>query len=135
MTRGRAALAALAAAVALLLTGCSGSDAQTVSDNLSKEADQFNVVRKIVVTNMVDNSVLWEVTGACSLELGRPEIIELTCREGPNEYKKHYLGTGGMYLSWAATQVDGVDVSRYQTKIIFRPQAIIPDVDIAVGEQ
>lgn len=132
MRRGTLAGALLAAALAL--TAC-GSDAQTVSDNLSKDADQFKVVRKIVVTNMVDNSVLWEVTGACSLELGRPEIVELTCREGPDSYKKHYLGTGGMYLSWAATQVDGVDVSRYHTKIVFRPQAIIPDVDIAAGQQ
>ena len=132
MRRGPIAGALLAAALAL--TAC-GSDAQTVSDNLSKDADQFKVVRKIVVTNMVDNSVLWEVTGACSLELGRPEIVELTCREGPDSYKKHYLGTGGMYLSWAATQVDGVDVSRYHTKIVFRPQAIIPDVDIAAGQQ
>ena len=132
MRRGPLAGALLAAALAL--TAC-GSDAQTVSDNLSKDAEQFKVVRKIVVTNMVDNSVLWEVTGACSLELGRPEIVELTCREGPDSYKKHYLGTGGMYLSWAATQVDGVDVSRYHTKIVFRPQAIIPDVDIAAGQQ
>lgn len=132
MRRGPIAGALLAAALAL--TAC-GSDAQTVSDNLSKDAEQFKVVRKIVVTNMVDNSVLWEVTGACSLELGRPEIVELTCREGPDSYKKHYLGTGGMYLSWAATQVDGVDVSRYHTKIVFRPQAIIPDVDIAAGQQ
>lgn len=132
MRRGPIAGALLAAALAL--TAC-GSDAQTVSDNLSKDAEQFKVVRKIVVTNMVDNSVLWEVTGACSLELDRPEIVELTCREGPDSYKKHYLGTGGMYLSWAATQVDGVDVSRYHTKIVFRPQAIIPDVDIAAGQQ
>lgn len=57
------------------------------------------------------------LAGACSLEPGRPEIVELT------------------YLSWAATQVDGVDVSRYHTKIVFRPQAIIPDVDIAAGQQ
>lgn len=131
----RRSLVGLVAAATLLTASACSSDASTVSKNISTEAEQFKVVRKIVITNMVDNSVLWEVTGLCSLDIGNPGILVLTCREGPDQYKKHYLGTAGMYLSWAATQVDAADISRYHTTLVFRPTSVIPNIDIAVGQK
>lgn len=127
-------IAAAGAAALFALTGCT-SDAETVSRNLSKEADQFNVVRRIVVTNTWNGETLWEATGRCSIDIGRPDVLVLTCREDANEYKKHYLSTGGGNISWASTQLESKDVSRYHTTIIFKPTAIVPNVDISVGKQ
>lgn len=125
--------AVVLAVTALLAAGCT-SDADTVSRNLSTEADQFKVVRKIVVTNTFNGEVLWEATGRCSINIDRPDVLVLTCREDADAYKKHYLSTGGQ-VSWASTQLDAVDVSRYHTTIVFKPQAIVPNVDISVGQQ
>lgn len=126
----------LAAAAALTLTGCT-TDAQKVSDNLSKEADQFNVVRKIVVTNTWNGETLWEATGRCSIDINRPDVLVLICLEdeAAGLYKKHYLSTGGGNISWASTQLDGAPASRYHTTIIFKPQNIVPNFDISVGQK
>lgn len=118
----------------LALTGCT-SDADTVSRNLSTEADEFKVVRRIVVVNTWNGETLWEATGRCSINIDRPDVLVLTCREDANAYKKHYLSTGGGNISWASTQLESADVSRYHTIIKFKPTAIVPDVDISVGAQ
>lgn len=117
---------------ALLLAGCT-SDAETVSRNLSTEADQFKVVRRIVVTNTWNGETLWEATGRCSIDIGRPDVLVLTCREDAEQYKKHYLSIGGGNISWASTQLESVDVSRYHTTIVFKPTAVVPNIDISVA--
>lgn len=132
--RRAAALALGLVTAALALSACT-SDAETVSRNLSTEADQFKVVRKIVVTNTWNGEVLWEATGRCSIDIGRPDVLVLTCREDADAYKKHYLSTGGGNIAWASTQLESVDVSRYHTTIVFKPTAVVPNVDISVGAQ
>lgn len=124
---------AVALAVAAL-TGCS-TDAQKVSENLSTEADQFKIVRKIVVTNTWNGEVLWEATGRCSIDIGRPDVLVLICLEDEvgGQYKKHYLSTGGGNISWASTQLEAAAASRYHTTIVFKPQNIVPNIDISVG--
>lgn len=114
------------------LAGCT-SDADTVSRNLSTEADQFKVVRRIVVTNTWNGETLWEATGRCSIDIGRPDVLVLTCREDAEQYKKHYLSIGGGNISWASTQLESVDVSRYHTTIVFKPTAVVPNIDISVA--
>lgn len=122
------------ALAALALTGCS-TDAQKVSENLSTEADQFKVVRKIVVVNTWNGETLWEATGRCSIDINRPDVLVLICLEdeAAGLYKKHHLSTGGGNISWASTQLDAVAASRYHTTIVFKPTAIVPNVDISVG--
>jgi len=125
-----------AAAVVGGVAGCT-SDAAKVSENLSKEADQFKVVRNIVVTNTWNGETLWQATGRCSIDIGRPDVLVLTCLEdeAAGLYKKHYLSTGGGNIAWASTQLDGVPASRYHTTVIFKPTSVVPNVDISVAAQ
>ncbi len=37
-------------------------------------------------------------------------------------------------MSYVVAQPDGIDVSEYRTKIIFRPESIVPDLDIVTGD-
>lgn len=57
---------AVAAMCATMLTGCTKSC--MVSHNVSKEANNFNVTRKITVINVRDDNVLYELTGNFSME-------------------------------------------------------------------
>lgn len=125
------------ACVALTLTaavaaGC-GSNADTVSKNISKEAEKFNVQRHIVGLNGITDKVLFEVEGKCSIEMpdGRLEVI---CKHGPDDYRKHYIGLSDN-VTFINVQTKGIDVSEYRTKIIIRPEAIVPDFDLVTGEQ
>lgn len=118
----------------MLLAGCA-TDAQKVSENLSTEADQFKVVRQIVVVNTWNGETLWQATGRCSIDIGRPDVLVLICLEDEvaGQYRKHYLSTGGGNISWASTQLEGVPASRYHTTIVFKPTAIVPNIDISVN--
>ena len=127
---------ALVAFALVGLTGCT-TDAQKVSENLSTEADQFKIVRKIVVVNTWNGETLWEATGRCSIDINRPEVLVLICLEDEavGHYKKHYLSTGGGNISWASTQLEAAPASRYHTTVVFKPQNIVPNVDISVGQK
>lgn len=128
-----AATAAIAAALAA--AGCS-SNADKVSDNLSKEAERFNVIRSIVGINGITDKVLFEVRGRCSLEYGDTmrDTLDIICKEGPGKFKKHYVHISDN-VTFIATQLENVNVSEYRTKIILKPENIVPDFDLVTGEQ
>lgn len=119
-------LAALAAA-ALIAAGC-GSNADTVSKNISKEAEKFNVQRKIVGINGITDKPLFLVEGKCSVE--REELgLVVICKHGPNDFRKHFVGISDN-VTYVVTQVEGISVSEYRTKVILRPTSIVPDLDL-----
>ncbi len=116
---------------ASLIAGC-GSNADTVSKNLSKEAEKFNVQRSILVVNNITDKVLFEVQGRCSIERNGLEL-QAICKHSKNDYRKHFLGLADN-VSYVVTQPNEIDVSEYRTKIIFRPETIIPDFDLVTGQ-
>lgn len=119
-------------AAALAFTAC-GSNADTVSDNISKEAEKFKVGRRIVVTNNITDKVEFMVEGRCSWE-NPPGRLDVVCKDGPKKFTKASIGLGDNN-TWASVQLGPINVSQYQTKIIIRPTAIVPDLDLVTGEQ
>ncbi len=108
------------------LTACQ-DDAKIASHNLSKAADNFEIVRRVVFMNSITDSYLFEVVGRCSIaDQGRQ--LEVTCKEAPGEYTKHFFGKSDN-TPYLVEQLGTVDVSVYHTRITFKPQAIIPDID------
>lgn len=129
-----AVLAVFGAAV--LVAGC-GSDADKVADNIGKAAEQFEVQRKIVGINGITDKVLFEVEGRCSLESadsGLDGALEIVCKHGPKDYRKHFVGLSDN-VTYIATQLKGIDASVYRTRIILKPQNLIPDFDLVTGER
>jgi hypothetical protein len=55
--------------------------------------------------------------------------FEVTCKTGPEEFKKHYLGRADNVFPFIE-QLDSADVSTYRYKVIFKPTSIIPDIDL-----
>lgn len=127
-------IAAVVAAGALVLglTAC-GSSAKTVGENVSKEADEFKVQRKIVGINGITNTIAFEVEGKCSIA-DQGHQLEVICRHGPDEYRKHMIGLSDNTL-YVAEQLDPIDVSRYHTTIKIRPEALIPGFQVEAGQQ
>lgn len=131
----RILVAIMAAAIMIVGAGCESS-ADKVSKNLSTEAENFNVQRRIVGINGITDKVLFEVVGRCSLERGQSmaNTLDVTCKEGPNNYKKHYIGLSDN-VTFISTQLEGLDVSEYHTKIVLKPENIVPDFDLRTGDQ
>lgn len=113
------------------LSSCS-SDADTASYNLSKAAEQFEVNRRIVFFNGITDKYLLEIQGLCSVESSESALggsLEVTCKVSPTQYKKHFLGLSDN-VSYLVEQIDGATVSAYHYKVIFKPDVIIPDIDL-----
>lgn len=105
-------------------TGC--SDAETVSYNLSKEADSFQIKRRITFINLRSDEYLFSITGCCSIQEDHTDNqLEVTCKVGDNKYQKHFLKET-TEVTYVVEQLDYSEVSKYDYEIIFRPEAIVP---------
>ncbi|MEU4837659.1 hypothetical protein [Nocardia testacea] len=120
------AAAAALSAVVIASTGCS-SDADVVSENLSKESDQFKINRRVVFFNGITDKYLLSIEGMCSIK-DENDQLEVTCKTGDDEYKKHFLGLSDN-VSYFVEQLEAAEVSRYHYKVIFKPETIVADVD------
>lgn len=115
----------------LLFTGCTESDADVASKNLSKAAEQFEVPRKIVFFNGITDKYLLSIEGYCSVETGDSLLsgsLEVTCATGHKQFKKHFLGLSDN-VSFFVEQVEAVGVSTKHYRVIFKPETIVPNFD------
>jgi len=123
------AVAAVVAAVGL--TACTKTDADVASKNISKAAEQFEVLRRIVFINGITDKYLLAIEGYCSVETSDSALggsIEVTCRVGPGKFKKSFLGLSDN-VTYMVEQLDPIGVSTTHYRVIFKPETIVPDFD------
>ena len=117
----------IAGGLGLGLGACS-SDADVASHNLSQAADQFEIMRRIVFYNGITGKYILELEGLCSLgNNDKSGELTVTCKTGPNQYKKHFLGLSDN-VTYFAEQIESASVSTYHYRVIFKPEVIVPDV-------
>jgi hypothetical protein len=111
--------------VAVSMSGC-GRQAYVVSRNVSKEADNFNVTRRLTVINTRTDKCILQMTGKMSLEdveNGLAVLVEVDRAKGI--YQKHWV-----YLNQDTTytveDLNGVSVSKYAYELEFMPQELVP---------
>lgn len=107
------------------MTGCERQSA-IVSRNVSKEADNFNVTRRLTVINTRTDKCLLQMTGKISIEDvtdGIAVLVEVDRDKGI--YQKHwvYLNENTMYT---VEDLNGVSVSKYAYELEFMPQQLVP---------
>lgn len=118
---------ALLGAAALGLSACFDDDAKVASHNLSKAADNFEITRRVVFFNGITGEYLLELEGLCSIE-DQVNQLEVTCKVGKGEYKKHFLGLSDN-VSYFVEQMYPKHESAYHYRVTFKPQVILPDID------
>lgn len=116
-------------ALALSLAAC--SDADIARRNLSQAADQFEINRRIVFYNGINGEYMLTIEGLCSLGGAESlkDAVTVTCKTGPGAYKKHYLGLSDN-VTYIAEQIDAAPVNTYHYRVIFKPAAIVPAIDL-----
>jgi hypothetical protein len=113
----------------LLVAGCS-QPADVASRNISTAADNFEVVRRIVFYNGITNQYILVIEGYCSLgNNDQPGELSVICKLEDNSYVKHFLGLSDN-VTYFAEQIEPSQVSEHRYKVIFRPETIVPDVEI-----
>lgn len=110
--------------VLLVLTGC--TDADMVSHNLSQDAEQFKIERRIIFYNGITDEYMFEMVGRCSIEVDEVERqLEVTCKIGEDAFQKHFLGLSDN-TTYIVEHLGTSPANEYRYKIIFKPKSILP---------
>ena len=117
---------------ALAFTGCA-RDAAVASKNLSYAADNFELDRRIVFYNGITGEYILTIEGKCSFDAVSERKVDVTCKTSGSEYKKHSLGISDN-VTYFSEQLTSKGVSAYHYKVAFKPQSIIPDIDLKVQQ-
>lgn len=119
----RILMALVLTAMAFLLVGCTQAD--VVSANLSKEANAFNVTRRLAVINARTDKPIFEMVGNFSISNSGYSELVITVQTGLNEYKKHYVYLNEWTI-YVVEDVTGIPVDPYHYEINFLPEMIVP---------
>lgn len=111
------------AIVAITLTGCSQAD--RVNSNINKEADNFNVTRRLAVINARTDKPVFELIGNFSISNNSSNELVITCEVGNGVYKKHYVYLND-WTMYVVEDLSGANVSKYHYEINFLPEMINP---------
>ena len=116
----------MTALVALSFTSC--TDAEVASHNLAKAAEQFEIYRRVVFYNGITDAYILSVQGYCSIEEFNGQL-EVTIKTDDGSYLKHHLGLSDN-VTYFSEQIESKNVSTGHYRVIFKPSAIIPNIDV-----
>ena len=105
-----------------ILTGCNQAD--RVSTNVSKEADNFNVTRRVTVFNTRSDTVLLEIIGNLSIKHSSGDV-DIIVEVAPNQYRKHFVSLND-WTTYVVEDISGAYVDKYHYEVNFLPEMIIP---------
>ena len=105
-------------ALVMLLTGCEKSD--RVNYNIRREANNFNVYRRVVAINTRLNETLFAVEGYISVNIDSDGDLNVTIQTGEDDFKLFYAHLGND-VTYTVVQIDPIDVTPYAYNISFFP--------------
>lgn len=126
MKKKLAIILAIAMMAAGIITGCSEKD--RVNSNLTKEADNFNVVRQLTVINCIEGDVLFQMTGKMSITADTGDNqLEIIVENDDDTYVKHFVGlSNNVTYVIEDLNLGKNDVEKYKYTLNFNPDMWIP---------
>ena len=117
----------VAVMMVIALAGC--SEASRVSSNLSKEADNFNVIRQLTVINCIQGDTLFQMTGRLSITADTEDNqLEVLVEKEDGTYQKHFIGLSDN-VTYVVEDLGSNNVDKYKYTLNYNPKMWIP-VDI-----
>lgn len=117
----------MAACVASGVAGC--STASTVNHNLSKDANEFNVYRRITVTNARTDTIMLQAEGYMALSNNSSNELVVTIKTGEEQYYKDYIYLND-WTCYVMEQTEPKGTDKYHYELVFYLERLIPDVEI-----
>ena len=119
-------IAVIAAVSMLVLTLTACQEADRVSSNISKEADNFNIVRELTVINNFSDTVVFQMKGNLSIKADtEDQQLEITVKEAEGVYKKHFVGLS-TFTTYVVEDITGSDVATSKYTLSFNPKMLLP---------
>lgn len=104
---------------------CSCTEAERVTYNVQKEADNFNVIRRLSVINARSDKPVLELIGNFSISNNEENELVVTIEVAPNVYKVDYVYLND-WTMYTIEDVSGAYVDKYHHEMNFLPEMIIP---------
>ena len=108
----------------LMLAACQGRESERVSYNVSYEADNFNVVRRVAVINTINGEALFECIGRISLDTDNPNKLVIIAEVAEGQYKKHIIGLNEATTMYVVEDVNGTGVDKWAYEVNYNPQQL-----------
>lgn len=109
----------------LALSGC--NEAERVSYNLSQQADNFNIVRRVTVIDCITGDIMFDMSGKMSIKSDNVDHqLEITV-EDDGHYMKHFIGLSDnvTYIVEDLNLGDN-EVNKYRYTLNFNPNMWAP---------
>lgn len=119
------ALVLVAILTLVVFCGCE-TEADRVSRNISKEADNFNVQRRLVVVNTRTDKILFEMIGMFSINTNHStNELEVICELQDGSYQKHFIELPEN-VTYVVEDISNTNVSKYHYELNILPETLIP---------
>lgn len=119
-------LYAILIASAMALAACS-DDATVARSNMTKAADNFELMRRIVFYNVRLGVNVVTVEGKCSIEYANNRS-EYICKLGEGRFVRNFVSDSNDIVA-IVEQMDPVPVNVYHFRRTFKPQTVLQDID------
>lgn len=124
ITRRIIAVLLVTLCVCLLCAGC--DEATRVNENITLEAENFNVYRRLTVLNCIKGDTLFEIEGRMNIEADTADNqLEIIVEIADGKYKKHFIGLSDN-VTYTVEDISGAEVSKYHYEINYNPNMWIP---------
>ena len=108
--------------VVLVLSSCRQAD--NVRRNLQREADDFNIRRRITVLNTRTDTPMMQITGLLAIEVDDDGDLNITIEQAPNEFILNYAHLS-QDTTYIVEQIETKEVDKYHYEIKFYPTNLI----------
>ncbi len=109
--------------IVISMSGC--RQAERAKYNVKKEADNFNVERRLTVINARTDKPILEIIGYFSLSNNSTNELEITLETDKNVYKVDYVYLNEWTI-YTVEDISGAHVDPYHYEVNFLPEMIQP---------
>ncbi len=125
MTKYKKFMLAVTMVVAMIIIAGCNRQANKVSYNISQDADNFNVVRRVAVINTLSSKVEFEVIGNISVNTSNSDKLEIIVEAEKGVYKKHLINMT-QFNMYVVEDLEGADVNKFKYEVNYMPESIVP---------
>ena len=112
------AIIMVAVSLVYVLSGCLSTEASKVNHNMSLTADNFGCERRITVYNARTDKIIMYTEGSVAISNNTTNELVVTCKVGPNEYKKNYIYLND-YTMYVVEDITGTHSDPYHYIVEF----------------
>ena len=112
------AIIMVAVSLACVLSGCLSTEASKINHNMSLTADNFGCERRITVYNARTDKIIMYTEGYMAISNNTTNELVVTCKVGPNEYKKNYIYLND-YTMYVVEDITGTHSDPYHYIVEF----------------